>query len=120
MGEVVHGMELARKLGYPTMNITIEKEKKIPPNGVYVATALVDGKKYKAIANIGQKPTVCDDISPILEVHLFDYNENAYGKIVTVRLHSFIRGEKKFNSVEQLKEQMDFDVACVKKYFNNN
>ncbi len=117
MGEVVHGMKLARTLGYPTMNITIEKEKKIPPNGVYVATIEIDGKIYEAVANIGKKPTVCNDIQPILEVHVFNYSQDTYGKTVIVKLYSFVRGEKKFHSVEKLKAQMEQDVAYAKEYF---
>ncbi|MGN0298679.1 MAG: riboflavin biosynthesis protein RibF [Lachnospiraceae bacterium] len=114
IGEVIHGRGLAHRLGFPTMNIEISEDKLVPPYGVYSASAILDGKEYSGILNIGCKPTITDEKKLLLELFLFHYNENAYGKKLQVMLHSFVRGEMKFETVEALRQRVLEDVRLVR------
>lgn len=116
-GEVRHGKQLGRRLGFPTMNVLPGKKKIMPRFGVYTCRILVEGMWYKGIGNVGVKPTVADDSRPLAEVFVFDYEGDAYGKCVTVEFCGFLRSEKKFASVEELKCQVDNDIAKGKVYF---
>ncbi|WP_461812966.1 bifunctional riboflavin kinase/FAD synthetase [Faecalimonas sp.] len=109
-GIVEFGEQLGRKIGFPTMNIIPVKEKLLVPNGVYASSVILEGKKYKGISNVGCKPTVSDKGVNLVETFLFDYTGNAYGKEIQVELYKFIRREKVFPSVAELKEQMCLDI----------
>lgn len=117
IGTVEHGRQLGRTLGFPTLNVAPDPDKLLPPNGVYLATVGVDGKFYEGIANVGVKPTVTDENRMLVEAYLFDYEGDAYGKEVTIRLHQFCRPEKKFESVESMKACIDSDIGWGKMYF---
>lgn len=108
-GRVVKGRQLARQLGFPTANILPEAEV-LPPYGVYVVQAEVDGCWQAGIANLGVRPTVEPGVAPALEVHLFDWQGDLYGMDLEVRLGAFLRAEQKFNGVEELKAQIQTDV----------
>lgn len=112
-GVVEFGEQLGRKLGFPTMNIIPVKEKLLVPNGVYASSVILEGKEYKGISNVGCKPTVSDKGMNLVETFLFDYTGNAYGKEIQVRLYKFIRKEKVFSSIEELKKQMCLDIKEV-------
>lgn len=116
-GHVEHGNKIGRKIGSPTMNISISSYKLLPPNGVYVGIIRIDGKWYESICNIGVKPTVESDGRVLLEGHLFDYSGDAYGKEIEVRLLKLKRPEQKFDSVEALKAQIEQDIEYGKQYF---
>ena len=111
-GEVVHGNEIGRRFSIPTINLVPKESKLIVPNGVYFSTVNVDGVKYRAITNIGIKPTVEGDDSSriIIESHLYDFDKDIYGKEVTVSILDFLRPEKKFSSLDALKAQLEKDV----------
>jgi riboflavin kinase/FMN adenylyltransferase len=112
-GKVIKGIKAAREqLGYATANIEMG-EFVIPKFGVYEVVVKVEGEQKKGVANIGVKPTYGDN-KPLLEVHIFDFDQDIYGKDVFVELISFIRDEKKFNSVAELKEQIRKDVESVR------
>lgn len=115
-GEVVHGKKLGRKLGIPTVNLIPPKEKLLPPFGVYVSRILVDGKVFGGITNVGKKPTIEGDNPTGVETHIFDYNEDVYGKEIEIQFLHYIRSEKKFDSVEKLKNQMTRDIEQGKTY----
>lgn len=117
LGTVEHGRKLGRKLGIPTMNVPIPSEKLLPPKGVYAAQAHMDGIWYSGIANIGRKPTVESDGAVLAEIHLFDFQGNAYGSTIEIDLYDFRRSEKKFDSIEELKSCMQKDIAYGKRYF---
>lgn len=110
-GVVAHGKKLGRKLGMPTVNLLPEKEKLLPPYGVYFSEVSVGERVYKGITNIGCKPTVNDEKQAGVETYLYDFAQDIYGKEITVRLFSFHRPEKKFESVDALKKQMATDIA---------
>lgn len=108
-GLVVEGNKLGRTLGYPTANLQIETpEKLIPGNGVYAVIALVEQSTYKAMMNIGVRPTV-DGKKRMIEVNLFDFNHDIYGKTLRVYVKKYLRGEVKFNGLEELKNQLGID-----------
>ncbi|KFA99175.1 bifunctional riboflavin kinase/FAD synthetase [Vibrio mediterranei] len=113
-GRVAHGQKLARDFGFPTANISLKRYVS-PVRGVYAVQVYgVDSQPLPGIANVGKKPTVAGT-TPDLEVHIFDFEGNLYGKQIEVALLHKIRDEKKFESLELLKQQieLDADVARV-------
>ncbi len=115
-GIVAHGKKLGRRLGMPTVNLLPEKEKLLPPYGVYFSEVVLGEHTYKGITNIGCKPTVNDEKQAGVETYLYDFAQDIYGKEITVRLFSFHRPERKFGSVEELKTQMAADIAKGRYY----
>lgn len=115
-GIVAHGKKLGRRLGMPTVNLLPEREKLLPPYGVYFSEVSVGEKVYKGITNIGCKPTVNDERQAGVETYLYDFAQDIYGREITVRLFFFLRPEKKFGSVEELKQQMAADIARGRYY----
>ncbi len=108
-GEVLHGKALGRTIGFPTLNITPEEGKLLPLNGVYATRVYIDGERYDAVSNIGSKPTVSQNEEINVESHLFNFNQDAYGKCIRVELCKFMRTERRFCSVEELKNQIQSD-----------
>jgi riboflavin kinase/FMN adenylyltransferase len=119
-GVVVEGKALGRELGYPTANLHVESEiKLIPGNGVYAVNVEVDGVWHLGMMNIGVRPTIDEVDTPTIEVHLFDFNGNLYGKALTVQLLSRCRDEFKFNSIDELKNQLKKDEQNIRAFFLN-
>ena len=109
-GTVVKGVSRGRILGFPTANIEVEnKNKLIPKNGVYVVKALVECEVVYGVMNVGLRPTFADTLSVVIEVHLFDFNKDVYGKTVKIDLLKRIRDEKRFNNKEELIYQIGKD-----------
>ena len=105
----------ARASVFPTINVETEYEL-IPKHGVYVTEVGVDEKKYQSVTNIGYNPTF-GNIARSIETFILDYSADLYGKEVTIYFHDRIRGEKKFDSVDELKKQIDMDVEATRTYF---
>ena len=118
-GEVVHGNQFGRTMGIPTMNQLPPEEKLLPPNGVYVTETVIGEKRYRGITNVGCKPTVGEKNPIGVETHLFDFEEDVYGRIVTVEFLASVRSERRFSSVEELKSQMQRDIVCGRTFFEN-
>lgn len=116
-GEVVHGNELGRTIGFPTANLNFPGELFIPKAGVYIAYARYGGIKHEAVASIGQRPTVREGLATNLEVYIMDDSPDLYGKELTVTLVNMIREEQKFDSFADLKAAIDSDVAEAQKFF---
>jgi len=120
-GKVVKGNALGRSIGFPTANLDIENDiKLIPKLGVYaVNVVLENGAVKEGMMNIGLRPTVAnhDDLS--IEVNLFDFDRNLYDQYITVQLLSRFRDEKKFDSISDLREQLDHDKETIRAYFNS-
>jgi len=115
-GVVAHGNEIGRTLSMPTVNIIPLSCKILPPFGVYISQITIDDKVYQGITNVGRKPTI-EGINPIgVETHIFDFNEDVYGKVIKVSFLTFLRGEKKFDSVEQLKKQIEKDMQTARNF----
>ena len=111
-GEVVKGHGKGADLGFPTANLSIADPYKLwPPGGVYAVKTLCDGEELRGMMNIGRAPTVksLDKDARELEVHLFDFDEDIYGKELWVYCHSYLRAERRFPSVQALIEQLESD-----------
>lgn len=115
-GKIAHGQALGRTIGFPTANIEVEDPLKIiPANGVYAVEAkLADGRKFAGMMNIGTRPTVTSEKQVKLEVSLFDFSEDIYDQRITVYLLQRIRDEKRFDSVETLKSQLQQDEKTAR------
>jgi riboflavin kinase/FMN adenylyltransferase len=110
LGTVVSGDNLGKKIGFPTANLSAHNEQ-FPPNGVYFAESKLDGVVYPGVVNLGYRPTVSTGRSErILEIHLFDFEREIYGKDLEVRFIRYLRPEKKFESIEALARQIEADV----------
>lgn len=117
-GNVVNGKQLGRTIGYPTANIVVkEKYKLIPAIGVYVAFAIIEGEKYYGMINIGTNPTLGDNPLTI-EMNIFDFNEDIYGKEITIGFIDKIRDQKKFGSLDELKQALLNDKEIALKVIN--
>lgn len=117
---VLHGNQIGRTIGIPTINQLPPKEKLLPPNGVYVTEAYIGDRWYRGISNVGCKPTIEGEYPVGVETHLLDFAEDVYDKMVTVEFLSRVRSERKFASIEALKEQMQNDVAYGRAYFEKH
>ncbi len=115
-GKVLVGQQLGRKLDAPTANVELHRLR-AALSGVYAAEVIVDGKSFFAVANVGNRPTVNDRVKAILEVHLLDFNEDIYGKVIEVIFRKKIRDEKKFDSIDELKSQIHKDFEVGRDYF---
>ena len=113
-GPVIHGLKNGRKINFPTINQEIDDE--ILPHGVYISRTKVEDKIYKSMTNVGTHPTISELDKPIIETHLLGFSEFIYGKIVKVEILSFIRDQKKFPSLNDLKEQLSQDCLKAEKY----
>ncbi len=114
-GSIIHGSQIGRTIGFPTANIQIETEyKTIPANGVYAGYSIIDNKKYKAVINIGNKPTVSENNKTSIEVHLIDFQRDLYNETLQVSFVFRLRDEQKFESLDALKKAIQHDVDCVR------
>lgn len=107
-GKIIHGRQNGRKIGFPTINVEATGYV-LPKNGVYGAKVQIDGKTYLGMANLGYNPTFTALKQVSLEVNIFDFDQDVYGKIVTVTFIKHIRSEQKFPSVDLLIEQLKKD-----------
>lgn len=117
-GEVLHGNKIGRTLGMPTTNQRPDREKLLPPDGVYATRTVIDGEIFDGITNIGYKPTVGGENVKGVETYLFDLDRDLYGEQITVRFYGFERPERRFSSLEELKLQIEKDVAWGKEFFS--
>lgn len=115
IGKVEQGKKLGRTLGLPTANIIPEDTKLLPPKGVYKTVVNVAGKRFNAITNIGVNPTVESGTQIKVETHILDYKEYIYNEIVQVEFYDFVRPERTFESVEELKAQIERDIRACRK-----
>jgi riboflavin kinase/FMN adenylyltransferase len=112
-GPVVPGRKLGHRIGFPTANIGTDGFQ-LPPDGVYAVRVRIGDQMFDGIANLGLRPTVSHDRKRVLEVHLFEFEGDLYGLDVEVEFLRFVRGEKKFDSVDDLRAQIARDVADVR------
>jgi riboflavin kinase/FMN adenylyltransferase len=112
-GVVEQGNHVGRTLGFPTANLRLGDLIE-PRRAVYAVRTQVDGRQVDGVANFGRKPTVGSQ-APLLEVHLFDFNADLYGRDIEVAFISFIRDEMKFDSLDALRAQIALDCATARK-----
>ncbi|QUI22995.1 bifunctional riboflavin kinase/FAD synthetase [Vallitalea pronyensis] len=118
-GQITLGRQNGRKLGFPTANIKPNKNKLLPPNGVYLSKIYVNNIQYNSITNIGINPTL-DGNETVVETHILDFNQDIYGQDVTVELLKFVRDEKKFESLHALKKEIAENIAYRRAYMEEN
>lgn len=115
---VVHGNQIGRSMGIPTINIVPPKDKLLPPKGVYVTEVCVKEQSYSGVTNVGVKPTVGEDNPIVVETFILDFCQEIYGEAITVKFLKYIRPERKFESLEALKEQIASDISYAKSFLN--
>jgi len=116
-GTIVRGDQLGHQLGFPTANLDVSGLL-LPPNGVYMVHALAEGRKHRAVVNIGSRPSVNNATPQIrVEAHLLDFKGDLYGKEMELVFADKLREEKKFPSLEALKDQIAQDIAEARKRF---
>lgn len=119
-GKVVNGKQLGGEIGFPTANIDVSEEYKlIPKMGVYVVKSIIDENTIFGMMNIGNRPTVDGDHQTI-EVHFFNFNQDLYSKELTIELLYFLREEQKFDSINDLTNQLHRDKESSLNYLKNN
>lgn len=114
-GTVVHGRALGRKLGIPTANLRLPEGIVVPKFGVYACRALIDGEAYPAVTNVGTRPTV-EGHNITVEPWILDYSGDLYDREITLEFHYFIRPERKFASLEELKAEIHRNADETRKY----
>lgn len=117
-GQVVHGNHLGRTLGYPTANIEYG-DYHIPKLGVYAVGILFQQQWFYGMANIGHNPTINYQEKPRLEIYIFDFNHDLYGKHIAVEFYDYMRSEQKFNSKDDLINQLKHDEQSIRKLLNH-
>lgn len=115
-GKVEHGEHRGHQLGVPTANVYVSDKYLLPPDGVYIVTVTLAGKKYEGVANVGDNPTF-NIVSRRVEVNILDFNQNIYGEIIQIHFLKKLRDEKKFYSIDELLSQMKNDIKNTKEYF---
>lgn len=114
-GEVQIGKQRGGKeVGYPTANLRVDPEDLVPRHGVYVSQVICEGRCYGGVLNIGHNPTFGKQ-DLVAETHIFDFNQDIYGKPIKVNLLKFLRGEQKFSGVAELSAQIGHDVVAAKR-----
>lgn len=117
-GTVVKGDQIGRTLGFPTANILVpESYKLIPGDGIYAAEATLNQTSYKGMLYIGNRPTVNGN-KKVIEINLFDFNEDIYDQTLKISFHKFIRGDKSFKNLEELSLALKKDEMDCRTYFS--
>lgn len=112
--KVIHGNEIGRTLRFPTVNQAIPEKTVLPRFGVYLTEVEVFGKTYRGVSNVGVKPTVGNK-EPLIETHILDFSGDLYGESLKVKLIKFLREEKRFALLNELKRQVDFDIQNARR-----
>ncbi len=119
-GKVVQGKQLGRTIGFPTANIQIvEDYKLLPKNGVYIVKSVINNNSYFGMMNIGNRPTV-DGKNLTIEVHFLNFDFDIYNQIISLEILEFIRDEKKFESLDALKSQIETDKQITLNFTSTN
>lgn len=112
-GLVIHGDKLGKTIGFPTANLQIEEAYKlIPGDGVYAVKVTIKGKEFNGMLNIGKRPTV-DGLNRKIEVHILDFNKEIYQEKISIKFVKKVRDEKKFESLDHLKTQLEIDRGTI-------
>ncbi len=114
-GTVIHGAEIGRTIGFPTANLQVNfPYKQIPKYGVYAANVIIAGEKHQAVVNIGNNPTIKNNLPLSIEIHILNFTENIYGKELRVQFIDRIRGEQHFASLTDLQSAIARDIDSAK------
>lgn len=114
-GTVTHGIQLGRIMGFPTINLNLlDNEQLIPANGVYFTSLIIDNKRYFGLTNIGTSPTVKNTLQIEIETHILDFEGDLYAETIQLDLLEFIREEKKFSDMSELRNAINKDIESSK------
>ena len=114
-GIVVRGAQRGRTLGFPTINLACEQEL-LPKSGVYVAHTRIEGESFRAVANVGTRPTVEEDGPKLVEAHILDFDRDVYGMRAGVEIVHRLRDETRFESLDALQNQIQRDAQAAREY----
>lgn len=119
LGRVVHGNEIGRTMGFPTANVNLRR-RKFPLKGVFAVRVRINDTDYAGVANVGSRPTLMEHQKrSLLEVHLFDFAGNLYGRSLLVSFVKRLRDEKKFSGIEELRAQIQADLLKARQVLND-
>lgn len=118
-GSVVKGAGRGRQIGFPTANISFFPDKKLPGKGVYVTKTRYKDQDYYSVTNIGVNPTFTAENKLSVETHILDFNNDIYGEEIVVQFMTHLRDEKKFDSVNDLIQQINLDVEKTREYYKS-
>ncbi len=112
-GTVARGDQIGRQIGYPTANIIVEERYKLTPaDGIFAVKVMIEGDVYNGMAYIGTRPTV-NGLTRNIEVNIFDFHQEIYNRQIRMEFHNFVRGDMKFQSLDELKAQIAKDKIDV-------
>lgn len=114
-GIVQKGNQIGRTIGFPTANIIPDSNLLLPPFGVYAVNVCIKNEKYYGITNIGKRPTIGENLKVNAETYIFDFCNDIYDEKIRLELKRFVRGEMKFDSIEDLKKQIEKDKETVRR-----
>ncbi len=117
-GTVRQGKGLGHLKNTPTVNLNLDSQAIIPAYGVYITRTIVDNIVYNSISNIGVRPSVENTNQANIETNIFDFNNDIYGKTVTIEFFKMLRPEIKFDNIDDLFKQINHDISQAKKYFS--
>ncbi|MCL2518395.1 MAG: bifunctional riboflavin kinase/FAD synthetase [Oscillospiraceae bacterium] len=117
---VIAGKRLGHKIGVPTANQTFPEGQIIPAYGVYCTRCTIDNITYDCVTNVGVKPTVAILNQVICETHIIGYNGILYDSVLKIDFYKYLRSEKKFDSLDELKQAIDCDIKKAEEYFKND
>lgn len=115
-GTVITGEKRARTLGFPTANIEVDLEKKLPSEGVYATRTKIENQMFESVTHVGTSPTFGRQIK-VVETHLFNYSGDLYGKTLEIQFFNKVRSVQKFENVEAVRAQIIKDITQIKHYF---
>ncbi len=120
-GKVITGNRLGHHIGFPTANVKVTDAKKLlPQDGIFAATGIIHGIEYKGMLYIGLRPTIESALDHRVEIYLFDFDQQIYDEEITIEIYKFIRGDRKFPTMEGLKAAMQEDEKAVRNFFRGN
>ena len=117
LGEVKHGFKIGRTISYKTANIELSDLFNMPKNGVYATKVIINNKSYKSMTNVGVHPTINELEKPLIETYIFDFDGDIYLQNVELEFYKYVRDERKFSSVVELKNQLLKDEKTILDYF---
>lgn len=117
LGEVKHGFKIGRTISYKTANIELSDLFNMPKNGVYATKVIINNKSYKSMTNVGVHPTINELEKPLIETYIFDFDGDIYLQNVELEFYKYVREERKFSSVVELKNQLLKDEKTILDYF---
>ena len=119
-GKIIKGFQIGRTIGFPTANIELwEQHKVVPAYGVYAVHIYIEGEQHEGMLYIGKRPTLHNDDNISIEVNIFDYDGNLYGKSLSAEFLEYVRHDKKFPDIESLKQQLQQDKLNVAEILEN-